>query len=228
MIHRYKDYVIREDVADLKKFKNSTRRAMYAVSAYRRLDLSAEETAALKTIETTIATYRTSIAQVTKLIAERRTATEIDSLVKPDDGPMLSAMRTLDRELITARKSVGEVVTASVFDTTNKVRLGEGIFVGLSGFIVLRLVWFARYRLMNPLSALGNAMESLAQVNKETDIPATTQGDEIGAMARTVLVFRHGMIENERLQEQQQAAERKPLADEKRAEEEKAEAERLA
>lgn len=71
-------------------------------------------------------------------------------------------------------------------------------------------------------------MESLAQGNKETDIPATTQGDEIGAMARTVLVFRHGMIENERLQEQQQAAERKPLADEKRAEEEKAEAERLA
>ena len=239
MIHRYKDYVIRQDAADLKKFKTSTRRAMYAVSAYRRLDLSAKETAALKTIETTIANYRTSIAQVTKLIAEGKTATEIDSLVKPDDGPTLSAMRTLDRELITARKSVGEEVTASVFDTTNTVRLGEEIIVGLSGFIVLCLVWFARYRLMKPLSALGNAMESLAQGNKETDIPATTQGDEIGAMARTVLVFRDGMIENDRLQEQQQAAERKALADEKRAEEEKriaaqkaeeekAEAERLA
>ena len=195
---------------------------------YRRLDLSAKETAALKTIETTIATYRTSIAQVTKLIAEGKTATEIDSLVKPDDGPTLSAMCTLDRELITARKSVGEEVTASVFDTTTTVKLGEEIIAGLSGFIVLCLVWFARYRLMKPLSALGNAMESLAQGNKETDIPATTQGDEIGAMARTVLVFRDGMIENDRLQEQQQADEHKALADEKRAEEEETEAERLA
>jgi hypothetical protein len=40
-------------------------------------------------------------------------------------------------------------------------------------------------------------------------------------MARTVLVFRDGMIENDRLQEQQQADEHKALADEKRAEEEK-------
>ena len=195
MIHRYKDYVIRQDAADLKKFKTSTRRAMYAVSAYRRLDLSAKETAALKTIETTIANYRTSIAQVTKLIAEGKTATEIDSLVKPDDGPTLSAMRTLDRELITARKSVGEEVTASVFDTTNTVRLGEEIIVGLSGFIVLCLVWFARYRLMNPCPhSVTRWKASPRAIRKQTFQPqprATKSAPWRGRFS----VFRDGMIE---------------------------------
>ena len=221
MVHRYKDYVIRQNDAELQKFQNSTTLAMIVIDAYRGLKVNGAETAALATIETTVLNYRAAIKEATNLVAAGKTASEINELVKIDDGATFGAMRSLDRVLVTARKTVGEQVTASVYGTTKTVNVGEKIMIGLSAFIVLCLVWFARSRLMKPLSALGGAMEKLAHGDKETEIPATTRGDEIGAMARTVLVFRDGMIENDRLQEQQRAAERKALEDEKRAEEEK-------
>src|SRR5947207_2460121 len=50
-----------------------------------------------------------------------------------------------------------------------------------------------------PLHRLAGAMTRLAQGNTAIDIPATEAKDEIGAMARTVIVFRDNALERERL-----------------------------
>ena len=50
-----------------------------------------------------------------------------------------------------------------------------------------------------PLNGLVQAMKRLAEGDTEGRIPATQARDEIGAMARTVIVFRDTMIERERL-----------------------------
>src|SRR5262249_49463832 len=50
-----------------------------------------------------------------------------------------------------------------------------------------------------PLNGLADAMKRLAQGDTTARIPATYASDEIGAMARTVIVFRDNMIERERL-----------------------------
>src|SRR6202035_2459102 len=48
-------------------------------------------------------------------------------------------------------------------------------------------------------SLLGDAMTRLAAGDTSARIPATQVQDELGAMARTVLVFRDTMLERERL-----------------------------
>ena len=50
-----------------------------------------------------------------------------------------------------------------------------------------------------PLGGLGAVMKRLADGDTSARIPATGAKDEIGAMARTVIVFRDSMIERERL-----------------------------
>jgi methyl-accepting chemotaxis protein len=50
-----------------------------------------------------------------------------------------------------------------------------------------------------PLAGLVNAMQRLAAGDTSARIPATNMRDEIGEMARTVIVFRDNMIERERL-----------------------------
>jgi len=50
-----------------------------------------------------------------------------------------------------------------------------------------------------PLEGLAGVMKRLADGDTSARIPATESHDEIGAMARTVIVFRDTMIERERL-----------------------------
>ncbi|GEO16776.1 HAMP domain-containing protein [Microvirga aerophila] len=50
-----------------------------------------------------------------------------------------------------------------------------------------------------PLTRLQRAMQRLADGDASTEIPSTKESDEIGAMARTVLVFRDNARERERL-----------------------------
>ena len=59
-----------------------------------------------------------------------------------------------------------------------------------------------------PLNGLADAMRRLAAGDTTARIPATRGSDEIGVMARTVIVFRDTMIERERLTEEQIAAAR--------------------
>jgi len=75
----------------------------------------------------------------------------------------------------------------------------------------------------NPLLALDKAMGRLAQHDIATVVPATERRDEVGAMARAVLVFKEGMIaadalkvrqEQERLAKERHAAHVMGLAQE--------------
>jgi methyl-accepting chemotaxis protein len=78
------------------------------------------------------------------------------------------------------------------------IALTAGIVIGLAvvGFAVLTTV----RRVIRPLNAMTAAMTILAGGNKTAEIPATGQTDEIGAMAKAVLVFKENMIRNDELQ----------------------------
>jgi methyl-accepting chemotaxis protein len=65
--------------------------------------------------------------------------------------------------------------------------------------IVLGCSWRIGRSITNPLEKLAGAMKRLADGDTSTRLPASDAHDEIGAMARTVVVFRDNMIERERL-----------------------------
>jgi methyl-accepting chemotaxis protein len=74
------------------------------------------------------------------------------------------------------------------------------IGVGCAAIVLgLCLSWLIGLSIIRPLKGLANAMAALATGNTAINIPGTRQKDEIGNMARTVIVFRDNMIEREKL-----------------------------
>jgi methyl-accepting chemotaxis protein len=86
-------------------------------------------------------------------------------------------------------------LTASQRQTTILV-VGIGLGVVAAGLFLSYLIGRSITR---PLNGLSQAMAKLAEGDTAVAIPATEAKDELGRMARTVLVFRDNAIERERL-----------------------------
>jgi methyl-accepting chemotaxis protein len=69
---------------------------------------------------------------------------------------------------------------------------------------------------VNPINAMTAAMRQIAQGDTSTSIPALERGDEVGAMAQSVKVFKDNMIEAGRLRGEQDAMKTQADADKKR------------
>ena len=81
------------------------------------------------------------------------------------------------------------------------------IAVGCAAVLIgLAFSWWIGRSITRPLGGLVAAMKLLAGGETSVDIPATGANDEIGAMARTVLVFRDNAIEREQLSAEQARA----------------------
>lgn len=79
---------------------------------------------------------------------------------------------------------------------TNSIALAFGLFG-------LLLTWLVLVRLTaRPLGAVAQAMERLAHGQTDIDVPGTERRDQIGEMARTLLVFRESLDTTRRLSEQ--------------------------
>src|SRR2546423_10705693 len=79
---------------------------------------------------------------------------------------------------------------------TKLLIMGLGIGVIVFG---LAFNWLMGRSITRPLARLSGAMKKLAAGDSSVDIPATEARDEIGAMARSVIVFRDNAIEREQL-----------------------------
>lgn len=74
------------------------------------------------------------------------------------------------------------------------------VAVGVAAiFIGLGFSWLIGRGITRPLNGLATVMKRLADGETTVRIPATRAKDEIGAMARTVIIFRDNIIERERL-----------------------------
>ena len=79
---------------------------------------------------------------------------------------------------------------------TKMLIIAIGVAVVLIGLL---LSWLIGRSIARPLDGSAGAMERLATGDISVNIPATDAKDEIGAMARTVIVFRDNVIERDRL-----------------------------
>ncbi len=87
--------------------------------------------------------------------------------------------------------------------------LRNEILVALAIVVVLVLVLslFIRATVSGPLRGMTEVMSRLADGEADIDIPGLGRGDEIGSMAKAVLVFKENMIENEALQVERRESE---------------------
>jgi methyl-accepting chemotaxis protein len=91
--------------------------------------------------------------------------------------------------------------------------LGTGLLLAL---LVGGLAWIVAHGITQPIARLGARMKTLTEGALEEEIPATRRGDEIGAMARAVEVFRQDAVRIRAL-EQEEAARHARAEEERRA-----------
>ncbi len=111
-----------------------------------------------------------------------------------------SVLPEADKIIATAQESASTAASALAASRmrTRWIIACVGIGAALIGLVCS---WGIGRSITRPLEELAAAMKRLADGDTSARIPATHTRDEIGAMARTVIVFRDNMIERERLSE---------------------------
>ncbi|CAK0744294.1 hypothetical protein WCLP8_1470001 [uncultured Gammaproteobacteria bacterium] len=109
---------------------------------------------------------------------------------------------------------IAEAGLVEVLQPLHRMRAGA-LSWGLAVLVAVALagIWLAR-GIVDPLAGITGAMLHLADGELETTIPGVGREDEIGALARALLVFRENLIEVHRLQlarEKDAAAQRRLL-----------------
>ncbi|WP_307138507.1 methyl-accepting chemotaxis protein [Pseudoroseomonas cervicalis] len=82
-----------------------------------------------------------------------------------------------------------------------------GLALGVALVLLLLALWIGR-GITRPLAALAGRMRGLAAGELAAPVPGLQRGDEIGAMARSLAVFREAMQEAERLRQEREAGRR--------------------
>ncbi|HLI98363.1 MAG TPA: cache domain-containing protein, partial [Bradyrhizobium sp.] len=80
-----------------------------------------------------------------------------------------------------------------------------GMLAGLALLMVAGAFWLLSRSIVSPIDAMTAAMRKIAAGDTSTAIPALERGDEVGAMAQSVKVFKDNMIEATRLRGEQDA-----------------------
>jgi len=139
-----------------------------------------------------VQSYRYNFAQ---WVASTDNIAPLVSLISHDTA---SVLPEADRIIETAQFSASTAGTALAYSRTRTRSFI--IWVGLAVvLILLGCSWRIGRSITQPLEGLAGAMKRLADGDTSAKLPATHSRDEIGAMARTVVVFRDNMIERERL-----------------------------
>lgn len=101
--------------------------------------------------------------------------------------------------IIASARDTSEAASAALTASQGYTRAGI-IAVGIAMVALgLGFSWLIGRSITRPLNGLDVVMKRLADGDTSTRIPATHARDEIGEMARTVIVFRDNMIEREKL-----------------------------
>ena len=154
---------------------------------------SVDGTPAMKQkLETEVAHYAEAFE---RWIAASDRAHPLRAILDIDSQSMLPRADAIIQSANSAAERASEALTASQKRTRNGI-----IAVGIAMVILgLGLSWLIGRSITRPLNGLAAVMKRLAGGDTAARIPATGLRDEIGAMARSVIVFRDNMIERERL-----------------------------
>ncbi|MEO6394391.1 MAG: methyl-accepting chemotaxis protein [Devosia sp.] len=120
-------------------------------------------------------------------------------------APVLAAAAPAD---VTADQSWGVVAVMNTSEIFGPVaRLGNTIlWIGLGLLIVMAIAgWLFARSIAKPLTRLTGTMEALAEGDLAVDVRGAERGDEVGAMARAVEIFRENGIRVNQMTEAERA-----------------------
>ena len=98
-----------------------------------------------------------------------------------------------------------EARAAKAIQFNRLLMLGAGLLIGVASMLALRAL---RGRVVSPIEAMTRYMTKLAAGDYEQAPPYADRDDEVGDMAKSVVVFREGVLERRALRQSQDEAEK--------------------
>ena len=212
-------FLATQDPKGVDTFKAALAEARAQIEGLDKLDLPADTGAALAPVQTALTNYADAFEKATASIAKSNDlyAKEIVPLSSgiSDGVSAINAAQQQELERDEARmdEKIAETLRVQEIVGAATVLLGAAI-----AFLIARGV-------SSPLLNMGRAMKELAAGNLEVSIPAQGQKDEIGEMAKAVLVFHEAAVENARLE--REAAQHRTQTEGERAHNEQAQREAI-
>jgi methyl-accepting chemotaxis protein len=125
-------------------------------------------------------------------------------------------------------RNAGGKVKAVLADLTDRQRniqsdahdnLQLALFGGsvVAGGMAVLLIWLLARSIVTPITGMTNAMTRLAEGDHAVNVPAVERADEVGQMAKAVLVFKQAAIEKQRLTGETEALRMRAEAEQKAA-----------
>ena len=122
-----------------------------------------------------------------------------DSQMRPQFQLVDDANDSVQKDLSAALEDTKAVTLRTILTTLGS----QGGLAGLAFVLGLAFAFLIGRSIVRPVAGMTEAMERLAGGDTGAEIPAQDFRDEIGAMAKTVGVFRDSMVKAERLAAQQ-------------------------
>ncbi len=189
MIHNFKNYLLRQNPELLVKVYKNIRLAGIAIAKYRVLGTFYEEEKALREIESVILTYRNKIPTLEAMVLNGKAIKEIDGFVKVSDISAISAIESLQSQLLAVRASekagLSETIKSIKTDTSWVTIVVSALLV-LSGFCIF---YFMSIKVLKPLFKLKNTMLKVTEGDLRTKIPYQDNYDEVGDVAKSLQIF---------------------------------------
>ncbi|WP_456620477.1 HAMP domain-containing methyl-accepting chemotaxis protein [Bradyrhizobium sp. P5_C12] len=178
-------------------FRTNVDRAMQRLTALEKSPQATELRATLTPVKTSLGIYKSAFetTSAAMLQADEIYHKNLAPLIVESIGKLKVAETALKKDYKDSRN-----LAEAVIEGTTSVQAIAGGLATLFGLIVAFLI--AR-SIVGPLTAMTRAMGLLAGGNLEVEIPGRGKADEIGDMAKAIVVFKDNMIDTERLRNEQ-------------------------
>ncbi|KQO77320.1 chemotaxis protein [Methylobacterium sp. Leaf90] len=194
-------------LAENEKSVRASQAALEALRrAYEPLIASPEERALYERFASTWTTYTGRVEAIVALMREGRRAEALALLTGPEAlGLAQSATKTLQENLALNKRGAKQSVDGAVGSAASATA-SAWIAMAVTLLSALAAALFGWFGISRPITRMTGAMGALAAGDAAVAVPGRGRGDEIGAMAAAVQVFKDNLLRTRALEEETQAA----------------------
>lgn len=194
MIHLFKDYVLRQNNADIENITHKFQQASIAIEHYRKLTPNHSENIALNDIELTLQTYANKLKTIQTLAAKNTPPQVIDNSIKVNEEPILRGLHILDREINAKVANDSERVTSALQLVKQTILYGVWATIIVFIFVILIVAWLFHSHIIAPVASLTRNMKQLANNKLDIETSNHLQQNEVGEMTRAIIFFKNNMM----------------------------------
>lgn len=175
-----------------------------ARQAYEPLISSSEERAVYDELIGAWASYLSDWQQAYAL-ARQADAEAANAMMENKLTPKFRQIQDLTDKLIAINDSAADQAIIGIEATGSRSLIEMGTLLAVSISLALAAIWVMIQKVVRPILGLTSTMDRLAHQDLAVAVAGTDRMDELGAMARSVQVFKEGLIKADQLARAQEA-----------------------